>query len=231
MASRTQSANRSPQEPGQGRLRSPHPAPAPGGARPAAAAQRDARLRLGTAAVRPDLRRSGAARRGAARRRPRAARHRGLRARPARGAGRRAAGAVPRPLAHLPPRPVDLPRFVAPAARLRGALADQRGGRRRGEPHLSFAQDGPGAPRPAARQARQPHHRLPGGRGREDRRGDRHGHRGRPPARLRRPGGRRLAVVPGGAPAGGALRRWARRWCGAWRSISRRAARRTWTSR
>ena len=124
-----------------------------------------------------------------------------------------------------------LPRLVAPAARLRGALADQRGGRRRGEPHLSLAQDGAGAPGPAARQARQPHHRLPGGGGREDRRGDRHGDRGRPPARLRRPGGRRLAVVPGGAPAGGAFRRWARRWCVGWRSISRRAARRTWTSR
>ncbi len=107
-----------------------------------------------------------------------------------------------------------------------GSESDAKGG----EPHLRRAPDGAGQAGLLLEQARQPLHQLFRRRGRGDRQRDRHGHRRRPCARLRRSGGGLLALVPGGRSAGDAAGRSARRWCAGWRSISRRAARPTWTS-
>ena len=102
--------------------------------------------------------------------RPRARRDICLYARdPARAGGQGAAGAVRRPVLHVPvlAAPGDAP--ARPAARRRRAGARHPRGRRRRQPHLRAVRHGPGAGRRAVGQPAGPPHHLPRGRGRPHR--------------------------------------------------------------
>jgi hypothetical protein len=174
----------------------PDGAPARSGG--ASEGERGHRLRLGPAAVRPDLHRCANPGRRHAGGEARAPRHRLLYPRPAPGSGGRAAGPVPRPLAHLPAGPRHLSRQPPQAPRLLHSPPGVGAGRRGGQPHLCPAPHGAGAARFLLDQPRQPRARLSRGGRRQDRQRDRHGDGREPRPRLQRPRARVVAVVPGG---------------------------------
>ena len=191
-----------PAAPGAGR-----PGRRPGGARHGRAAtaptrrrRRGARLRLGPARVRPDLRRPGRGRRRAARRGGRRPGHLHLPARPARAGRPGARRAVPRPVAHLPaalrrptagrpPTPArEVPGCDPPAARRRRTPTRSTGLRPHGmvTAPVEVLVDNAGTDRFLYLVAEDGH-----------RRDRRHRHRRRPRRGLRRPRGRHQPVVPG----------------------------------
>jgi hypothetical protein len=158
-------------------------------------------VRLGAAAVRPDVRLPRRAGRRGVGREAGPARRLPVRARAQRAGLARPAGAVHRPEPHLPAVAAPAHPPARPDPRDHHPRRHPPRGRGGDQPALHGRRDGHRPGRHGLGQPAHPDVRLPRRRGRRHRPDRGHRHRGRPSACVQRPGGRLQPVVPRGRPA------------------------------